>query len=103
MIIVRSKNNVPIRLTDERWRHISTQHPEMDGFRDLLLETVSDPDCILEGDTGELLAVKEHASEGIPANFLIVAYKEVNEQDGFVLTGYFTRRISPKRKTIWKP
>jgi hypothetical protein len=29
MILAKSKNGVPIRLTDERWAHILIGHPEL--------------------------------------------------------------------------
>ncbi len=44
MLIVRSRNGVPIRLTEERWRHIVVRHPEMDDLREAVLETLAGPD-----------------------------------------------------------
>lgn len=41
MLIVRSRNGVPVRLTEERWRHIVDRHPEMDGQREKVLETLA--------------------------------------------------------------
>ena len=29
---VKSKNNITIRLTDERWKHITEEHSEMAGI-----------------------------------------------------------------------
>ena len=46
MLTVSSRNGVPIRLTDERWQHIGTRHPEMTDQRERVLETVADPDMI---------------------------------------------------------
>ncbi len=46
MLIVRSQNGVPIRLTEERWQHIVHRHPEMDDQRERVLETVAEPDMI---------------------------------------------------------
>ena len=34
MLIVRSHNGVPVRLTEERWHHIVGRHPEMDNQRE---------------------------------------------------------------------
>jgi len=31
MIIIKSKHNVPLSLTKERWNHIVLKHPGMDG------------------------------------------------------------------------
>ena len=46
--LIKSKNGVPIRLTDERWSHITTSHTDMKDNKDLLLKTVEDPEMILK-------------------------------------------------------
>jgi len=43
MDIVKSKNNVSIRLTEERWFHITEEHSEMAGYYFEVLETVEEP------------------------------------------------------------
>lgn len=58
MVIVRSHRGVPIRLTEERWQHIVSGHPEMAEERSRILETVADPEMILEGDFGVFLAMR---------------------------------------------
>ena len=60
---VLSKNNVPIRLTDERWTHSVEEHCELAGMRLEVVETVSCPLRILAGGAGELLAVREVSQE----------------------------------------
>ena len=37
---ILSKNGVPIRLTDERWTHITEEHCELAGLRLEVLETI---------------------------------------------------------------
>jgi len=44
---VLSKNEVPIRLTDERWTHIVEEHCELAGMRLEVLETIVNPSRIL--------------------------------------------------------
>ena len=44
MLIVYSQNGVPVRLTEERWRHILHRHIEMGDQRERILETVTEPD-----------------------------------------------------------
>lgn len=102
MVIVRSRGGVPVRLTDERWQHIVRRHPEIDGQRERVLEAVSEPDLIRQGDFGELLAVRFYPSTPLTSKFLIVAYREVTPDDGFVLTAYFASRASGRRVTLWK-
>jgi hypothetical protein len=102
MIIVYSKNSIPIRLTKERWAHIITRHPEMKGEREKVIETISNPELIQAGDVGELLAVRFYAETPLTKKYLVVIYKEVSKQDGFVLTAYFSTRISERRRVVWK-
>jgi hypothetical protein len=46
---IASKNQIPIRLTDERWAHITDEHSELAGMRYEVLETVNNPQKIVEG------------------------------------------------------
>jgi len=89
MEIIQSGNRVPIRLTEERWLHITEEHSEMAGYYFEVLETVQEPEAIYKGKTGELIAVKEIE----PKKYIVVIYKEVSEDDGFVITAFLTRRI----------
>jgi len=50
--IVNSKNGVPIRLTDERWAHVTEEHSELAGLRLEVLETVANPTEIFAGNRG---------------------------------------------------
>jgi hypothetical protein len=95
----RSRNGVSIRLTDERWVHIVEEHSEMAGYYIDILEAIQEPDAIYEGKSGELLATKEK-NQG---KYLIVVYKELNKDDGFVITAFFTRRLSQieRRIRLW--
>lgn len=57
--LVRSKNGSPVRLTDERWTHISKEHFEMADLRATVLDTIARPGFIFAGHHGELLAVRQ--------------------------------------------
>jgi hypothetical protein len=59
MDTVPSKRGVPIRLTDERWAHVTEEHAELAGMRREVLSTVEDPERILLGHAGEHLAIRE--------------------------------------------
>jgi hypothetical protein len=39
--VVRSRNGIPVRLTDERWSHVVEEHNELAGMRFDILETVA--------------------------------------------------------------
>ena len=93
-----SKNGVVVRLTDERWEHISEEHCEIAELQSEILLTISDPLRIVEGHAGELLAVRELEL----GKYMVVVYREVLS-DGFVITAFVTRRIRSleKRKQVW--
>lgn len=99
--IVKSINGVNIRLTQERWDHITASHLEL-GPKDYkaVLNVVKSPDVILQGDTGELLAVRKRSGKMV---WIVVAYREVNEEDGFILTAYITTDSSWlfQKEIIW--
>ena len=103
MIIVKSKNNVPIRLTHERWYHIVERHPEMDEQKEKVLETLNTPDLVQDGDFGTLIALKFYPKTPLTTKYLAVIYKEIDETDGFILTAYFTNKPREGRNIIWKP
>ncbi len=75
----------------------------MQDQKERVLETISSPDLLQNGDSGELLAVRFYRQTPLTAKHLIVAYREVSEQDGFILTAYFTNAPSKRRGIIWKP
>lgn len=102
MQIVKSVDGIPIRLTEERTEHIERRHPEMAGEVERILETVSSPDFVQEGDTGTLIAIKHYSKTPLTEKHCCVVYRELNEDDGFVLTAYFGTRPADWRKIIWK-
>lgn len=102
MIIVHSHNKTPIRLTEERWSHIIRRHPGVEKMRDQCLETVANPEAVMEGDFGELLAVRRFRKTALSQKYLIVVYRETSKEDGYILTAYLTNKPSERRKVIWK-
>lgn len=68
-----SRNNVVIRLTDERWKHIILMHPNLADKQKQVLNTVKDPDLIFQGAARELLATIELSK----VRYLVVVYKEL--------------------------
>jgi len=101
MELITSRNGIPIRLSEERWNHIIQRHPEMDGCRDMVIETVAMPDLIQAGDSGELLAVRLYDKTPLGRKYIVVAYRETSGTDGFILTAYLTRRPSQQREVLW--
>ena len=101
MIIIKSIRGIPIRLTNERWSHITRRHPEMDNQEEKVLETIKNPDLIQRGDFGELLAIRYYKDTPLTSKHLVVAYKETGEIDGFIITAYFANKPSERREAIW--
>jgi len=95
---VVSKNGVPIRLTDKRWVHITEEHAELAGYRLEVLEAIAEPERIVAGAGGELLAVRRQEN----GKLLVVVYREL-ARDGFVITAFLTRRVASleRRKQLW--
>ena len=95
-----AKSGVPIRLTPERWLHITEEHSELAGMRLEVLTAISEPLRILAGNQEELLALREIGS----GKYLVVVYRELEgEEDGFVITAFMTRRLASlnRRKQVW--
>ncbi|OGW17210.1 MAG: hypothetical protein A3G93_04550 [Nitrospinae bacterium RIFCSPLOWO2_12_FULL_45_22] len=102
MIIAYSVNGVPVRLTTERWKHITSRHPEMVKEKDKVIDALTNPDLVQKGDYLTLIAIKFHAETPLTSKYLLVVYKEINKIDGFVLTAYFTNKPLKWREVLWK-
>ena len=100
---VISKGGIPIRLTHERWSHIVESHDYMAGHLDLVVETLADPDAVVNGVQGELLALKRYDQTAIGPKHVVVAYRE-QERDGFVVTAFMTSKADKlvKRGLQWR-
>ncbi len=103
MKVVYSKNSKAIRITEERIRHIYEGHPEMIGQEDNIISTLESPDVILKGDFGELLSCRLFEKTPVTElKYLVAVYKEESDDSGFLLTAYYTRKLSLRREILWK-
>jgi len=102
--VVVSKNGIPIRLTYKQWAHIVETHDYMAGCIDIVLETLSEPDCIVQGWTDELIALKHYDETVISEKHAVVVYKEISDDDGFVITAFMTSRPNQitRRGILWQ-
>lgn len=73
----------------------------MAGYLYHVLETIQEPLAIFAGNTGELIAAREIELGKYP----VAVYREVNQNDGFVITAFLTKRWKQleRRKKIWQP
>jgi len=97
MEIAYSVNGTPIRLTYERWFHITENHDDLASYYFEVLEIVEKPEFIIRGNKGSLKAVKSMGKD----KWLVVIYREISKEDGFVITAYFPNK-KPKGDTIWQ-
>ena len=97
MDAVRSVEGVPIRLTPERWFHIVENHDDMAGYYEEVLDLVENPDLILQGYRGSLIAARSYGRQ----RYLMVVYRQVSMEDGFIITAYFTSALD-RRRALWR-
>lgn len=97
-----SKNNISIRLTNERWQHITIGHPEMADYYYEILEAIETPEVVYQGNNGAQIAIKKLQERN--DKFVVVVYKEFTTTDGFVITAYFskTQQRFQNEKILWK-
>ncbi len=88
MEIAFSVNDVPIRLTDERWTHIVENHDDLAGRREDVLQTVEEPEWVTKGYKNSLIAWKGIGKK----RFIAVVYKELSPNDGFILLQIFPQK-----------
>ncbi|MBI5286227.1 MAG: hypothetical protein HY878_01380 [Deltaproteobacteria bacterium] len=100
---VASKNGIEIRLTAERWTHIVEAHDYMAGNQDPVFETVEDPDMIVQGEKGEMIALRHYKKTSISTKTMVVIYRKEGA-DGFIITAFMTSmpdKIQSKG-VLWK-
>lgn len=95
--VAYSLNGVPIRLTNERWYHIIEERTFLSSYYERILDAIERPTYVLPGTRGSLIAVVPLAR----AKYLYVVYKELNQDDGFIITATIERRVN-KKKAIWR-
>ena len=89
MEVAVSKNGTRIRITDERWTHVVESHDYMAGNRELVVETLEDPDAIVRGRKGELIALRHYSATSISEKHVVAVYREIGN-DGFLITAFMT-------------
>ena len=95
-----SKNGAKIRIPEERWLHITDSHDYMAGLSDNVLDCIENPEVIIKGERDELIAAQRFNNKHI-----VVIYREVSDEDGFVITSFVTSdvdRILKDREIKWK-
>lgn len=97
MEVAYSVNGVPIRLTYERWYHIVENHDDLASCFHEVLDTVEKPDIVVRGNKGTLKAARNIGRR----KWLVVVYRELSKNDGFVITAYLLD-TKPKGEIVWR-
>jgi len=95
--IAYSVHGVTIRLTYERWFHITENHDDLASYFFDVLEAIEKPEFVMRGNRGSLKATRNIGKD----KWLVVIYRELSKEDGFVITAYFLDE-KPKGGVIWK-
>lgn len=97
-----SVSGAKIKLTSGSIQHIIRKHPEAKPYLEQVIETVENPDLIIQGEFGELKALKFYESLHIGSKYFVVPYRE-KDSEGFIITAYFTSNLDRVRGAIvWR-
>ncbi len=90
-----------VRLTDERYEHLISDHPEMTGQLDKLQMTLLVPQKVVRSRTDETVELfyRHYASTPVTRKYLCVVVKALTD-DAFIVTAYFTDAIK-KGEILW--
>lgn len=87
--ILRSGGRV-VRLTEDRWAHITDGHPELAAWRHLVVSTVVEPELVRPG---RRLGEEWLYGPGGPSRWLKVVVQWESDDRGSVVTAFARRRL----------
>jgi len=91
ILTVETRLGNRVSLTEERWNHIVSRHPEMAGYLEQVKYTLETPDCVLFNNESYLYHKKLK-------DYLIVA---VDGNQKFIITAFISDTMK-KGDIIWK-
>lgn len=91
---LKDKSGRNIYLTDERWRHISKEHPEISAYFNAFEITLLDPTKIASYEYNEQVKYyyKYFKERQKSSKYFLVIVKYLNGE-GYIITAYFVRHI----------
>lgn len=98
--VLTDRFNRKILLSDIRWKHITTTHPEMKKYRKEIVETISEPDLIKQSIYSKNVYLYYKYYSNILQGKHVSVVVKVNE-DKFVITAYITDKIK-RGEEVWK-
>lgn len=89
-----------IELTDERWSHIIKEHPEVESYKEKILEVLTSPDYVKKSKRdAEVLLYYKFYDDIFGGKYLLVAARKGLRS--FILTCYITDIIK-RGETLWE-
>jgi len=89
-----------IKLTEKRWEHIITEHPEAEPYEDKILEVLLKPDLVKRSKRDkDTFLYYRYYKDVYDGKYLLVVAETKEKQE--ILTCYITDRIK-KGDLIWK-
>ncbi len=100
MPTLRDHEGRSIRLTGERWAHIS-EHPEMAGMEVAVEETLGRPEVVVQSvsDPNARLYYRFYPHTRVRGKYLCTVVK-LKADDAFVVTAYLTDQVK-KGAVLW--
>ena len=91
---IKEKTGGIIYLTDERWHHISSEHPAVANRIEDIKETITTPLAIRESeyDSNVKFYYRYYKNLKSRAKYLMVAVKYLNGE-GFIITSFYTDKL----------
>jgi len=90
---VEDKSGRKIHLSDERWKHLNQEHPEVAPYLEDIKETLKNPVKITTYELDDNVKYYyRYFKERETAKYLLVIVKYLNNH-GFIITVYFVRNI----------
>ena len=89
-----------IKLTDKQWSHIVEEHPEIEPYKNRLLEVLSNPDLVKRSKRNkDTFLYYRYYKDIFKGKYLLVVAR--TKSKSMLLTCYITDRIK-KGDLIWK-
>ncbi|PJB74626.1 MAG: hypothetical protein CO096_03150, partial [Armatimonadetes bacterium CG_4_9_14_3_um_filter_66_14] len=88
---------LPLRCVPNLRGYVVESHEELASYYHEVLETIEDPALVVRGNRGTLKAARNLGR----LKWLIVVYREVSREDGFLITAYLLD-TKPKGEVVWR-